>query len=92
MNKLLRLIILLVVACLAGFRTSTALSSPQGDPIAAADDDILFDVFAGFKRIRQGNPRLACKPPEWAAAAHAIVVDDIIHYLWARHGIKTTTG
>ena len=27
---------------------------------------------------------IACEPPEWAAAAHAIVVDDAVHYLWAR--------
>ncbi len=45
---------------------------------------IPFDVFARFKRIPNRNPIFACEPPEWAAAAHAIVVDDTIHYLWGR--------
>jgi len=84
MNRLIRLVILLAVVCLAGFWTSTALSSPHRDASAAAEDAIPFDVFASFKRIQQGNPIFACKPPEWAAAAHTIVVDDTIHYLWAR--------
>jgi predicted GH43/DUF377 family glycosyl hydrolase len=84
MNRLIRLVILLAVLSLAGFWTSTALSSPHRDPIAAAEDAIPFDVFASFKRIQEGNPIFACKPPEWAAAAHTIVVDDTIHYLWAR--------
>ena len=47
-------------------------------------DAIPFEVFAGFERIGEGNPIIACPPPEWAAAAHAIVVDDTVHYLWAR--------
>ena len=39
-----------------------------------AEDGIPFDLFASFERIADGNPVLACEPPEWAAAAHAIVV------------------
>lgn len=50
----------------------------------ASGDDTLFSLFASFRRIAHGNPVLACPPPEWAAAAHAIVVDDTIHYLWGR--------
>ena len=45
-------------------------------------ETIPFEVFAGFKRITTGNPILACPPPQWAAAAHGIVVDDTLHYLW----------
>ena len=45
---------------------------------------IPFEVFASFERIPKGNPVFFCEPPEWAAAAHAIVVDGTIHYLWGR--------
>ncbi len=48
------------------------------------DAAIPFEVFAGFERLEDGNPIIACTPPEWAAAAHAIVVDDTVHYVWAR--------
>ncbi len=47
-------------------------------------DDRLFEVFARFRRIRDGNAVFFCEPPEWAAAAHAIVVGDTVHYLWGR--------
>ena len=47
-------------------------------------DDQLFEVFANFERMQGGQPLLYCAPPEWAAAAHAIVVEDTIHYLWGR--------
>jgi hypothetical protein len=43
---------------------------------------IPFETFARFERILAGNPILACPPPEWAAAAHGIVVDEIVHYIW----------
>ncbi|MFC1716531.1 hypothetical protein ACFL6S_22885 [Candidatus Poribacteria bacterium] len=51
---------------------------------------IPFEVFAGFKRIEKGNPILALKPPLWAAATHAIVVQDIVHYIWCKreHGVR----
>ena len=48
------------------------------------NDAIPFEVFAGFERLEKVNPIIACEPPEWAAAAHAIVVDDTVHYLWGR--------
>jgi len=48
------------------------------------EDAIPFEAFASFERIQEGNPVLACEPPEWAAAAHAIVVGDTVHYVWAR--------
>jgi predicted GH43/DUF377 family glycosyl hydrolase len=43
---------------------------------------IPFEVFAGFKRINDGDPILALDPPLWAAATHAIVVGDTVHYIW----------
>ena len=63
---------------LIGLLTSTALSDQQSDLGA-----IPFEFFASFKRIEKGNPIIAGKLPEWAAAAHAIVVDQTVHYLWA---------
>jgi len=48
------------------------------------DATIPFEAFAGFERLEKGKPIIACEPPEWAAAAHAIVVDETVHYLWAR--------
>lgn len=47
-------------------------------------DDKLFEAFAKFRPIHEDKPLFYCKPPEWAAAAHAIVVGDTIHYLWGR--------
>ena len=49
-----------------------------------AEDGIPFELFASFERIEDGNPVFACEPPEWAAAAHAIVVGETVHYLWGR--------
>ncbi len=43
---------------------------------------IPFDAFAGFRRIGTGNPIIALEPPLWAAATHAIVVADTVHYYW----------
>ena len=48
-------------------------------------DPLPFEFFTGFERLEEHNPILACQPPGWAAAAHAMVVDDTVHYLWARH-------
>jgi predicted GH43/DUF377 family glycosyl hydrolase len=48
------------------------------------DDAIPFEVFAGFKRIEKGNPIIALNPPLWAAATHAIVVEDTVHYIWCK--------
>ena len=48
-------------------------------------DGIPFEVFAGFGRLETCNPIIACEPPEWAAAAHASVVADTRHCLWARN-------
>ena len=48
----------------------------------AKRESIPFEVFASFKRIATGNPIIACDPPQWAAAAHGIIVDDTLHYIW----------
>ena len=45
-------------------------------------DPIPFETFASFERITAETPLLYAEPPAWAAA-HAIVVDEQVHYLWA---------
>ena len=49
---------------------------------------IPFEWFANFKRIESGNPIIALEPPQWAAATHALVVDDMVHYFWCRREIN----
>lgn len=75
-------------ACIGVF-VATAVLAPGracgGEP--EKEQSISFEMFASFQRVEQGNPLLACEPPKWAAAAHAIVVRDTVHYLWARRGI-----
>ena len=51
---------------------------------AERGDAIPFEVFASFERIEGGNPLIALEPPLWAAATHAIVVDETVHYYWSR--------
>ena len=50
-----------------------------------------FEMFASFKRIESGNPIIALQPPLWAAATHAIVVDDTVHYIWCKREIPVST-
>ena len=45
---------------------------------------IPFEAFARFKRIEKGNPIIALPPPQWAAATHAIVIDNTVHYIWCK--------
>ena len=48
------------------------------------NDIIPFEVFASFKRREGGNPIISLPPPLWAAATHAIIVDDTVHYIWCK--------
>ncbi|MFC1997886.1 hypothetical protein ACFLXI_09860 [Chloroflexota bacterium] len=48
-----------------------------------ANRPIPFEFFASFERIEDGNPIIALPPPLWAAATHAIVVADTVHYYWS---------
>ncbi len=45
---------------------------------------IPFETFAHWQRITPETPPFYCAPPEWAAAAHAMVGKDHVHYLWAK--------
>jgi hypothetical protein len=79
--RFVRVILLLAVSW-----TSTAASQPR--PALRTDSKagnaIPFKVFASFRRIEKGNPILSLPPPLWAAATHAIVVDDTVHYYWCK--------
>jgi predicted GH43/DUF377 family glycosyl hydrolase len=50
----------------------------------STEDAIPFEAFTGFKRMNEGKPIIALEPPLWAAATHAIVVGDTVHYVWSR--------
>ena len=56
--------------------------------LSKRQDAIPFEFFASFKRIKQGNPIIALPPPLWAAATHAIVVDDTVHYYWCKNALS----
>ena len=58
----------------------------------AENDPIPFEVFAEFERLESVNPIIACEPPEWAAAAHAFVMDDTVHYLWGAEKRRQLLG
>ena len=45
------------------------------------NDPIPFAAFARFERLTAQKPLLYYEPPAWAAASHAIVVDDTVHYI-----------
>ena len=80
----MRLSLVCVVVSLAVSWTPAAIGRPQPGPgdRPKGEDAIGFEVFAGFKRIEKGNPIFALDPPLWAAATHAIVVDETAHYFW----------
>ena len=82
----MRLTILIAALVAVLLRDSIAFCGrePGAGGKGEAGDAIPFEVFASFKRIPKVNPVFHCDPPEWAAAAHAIVVGDTVHYLWAR--------
>lgn len=82
----MRFIVLVAALFIVLLRASIAFCGPEptAGGKAKAKEAIPFEVFASFKRIAKVNPVFYCKPPEWAAAAHAIVVGNTVHYLWAR--------
>jgi hypothetical protein len=67
---------------------SAVFADSNGDAEDKTRGAIPFEVFASFKRIPTGNPVFYLQPPEWAAAAHAIVVDETVHLAppWAGTG------
>ena len=52
--------------------------------VDASKSIIPFETIASFKRIETGNPIISLTPPLWAAATHAIVIDDTVHYIWCK--------
>jgi hypothetical protein len=87
----MRIILPCVVISVAIFCTSTAIGQPQQNPgdKPKGKEAIPFEVFAGFKRIEKGNPIIALEPPLWAAATHAIVIDQMVHYIWCKREYGT---
>jgi len=53
----------------------------NGDPMTEAP--IPFSAFTNFERLTPQEPLLQVDPPHWAAASHAIIIDNTVHYLWA---------
>ena len=53
-------------------------------PLLAAAKPIPFEVFARFERMPGASPLFVVEPPNWAAAAHVLVVEDTVHYYWSR--------
>lgn len=51
------------------------------------NDVLSFELFASFTRIKEGNPIISLPPPLWAAATHAIIVDDTLHYFWCKREV-----
>ena len=45
--------------------------------------EIPFEAFTNFERVPNASPLLTCAPDEWAAAAHATVAGDKVHYIWS---------
>jgi predicted GH43/DUF377 family glycosyl hydrolase len=57
--------------------------SPALGDVPEDRDAIPFEFFTGFHRFRQ-EPLFALEPPLWAAATHAIVIEDTVHYIWCK--------
>ncbi len=51
---------------------------------AENDTSIPFETFSSFERMEGGDPLLGFEAPDWAAAAHALIVRDTIHYFWSK--------
>lgn len=48
------------------------------------DVSLPFELFTKFERFEKASPLISVPPPDWAAAAHALVVEDTVHYFWSR--------
>jgi len=84
MKRLITLITLLAFIFITCSRTSMVLAGAKRDSVVTTKKVIPFEVFASFKRIPEVNPIFYSKPPQWAAATHAIVVEDTVHYFWCK--------
>jgi hypothetical protein len=69
---------------IAGVFLVFSFSCSPGNQNDLNDKSIPFELFTKFERVENASPLLVVPAPEWAAAAHAIVIDDTIHYIWSR--------
>ncbi|MBN2313372.1 MAG: hypothetical protein JXM79_05545 [Sedimentisphaerales bacterium] len=90
MNRPKRTILLISLLMFIVCWTSTAAGQSQmvHSDHAKGKGAIPFEVFANFKRIEKVNPLIALEPPEWAAATHAIVVGETVHYYWGKRELS----
>jgi len=78
MKRAVAVMTLSVAACVPAADTPApgpADPSPGGGALP-------WEFFASFERIESGNPIIALEPPGWAAATHALIKDDTVHYFW----------
>ena len=76
-NSISKLLILTLI-----FQLLVSCSSNKQE--SDADKSIPFELFTKFERVENASPLLVTPAPEWAAAAHAIVIGDTIHYIWSK--------
>ena len=62
--------------------------APESGSEPEQNQAIPFEVFTQFMRVEGASPLFTAPPDKWAAAAHAIVVDDRIHYYWSLRDAK----
>ena len=48
---------------------------------------IPWEAFTGFRRVGKEGLLISLQPPLWAAATHALIVGDVVHYYWCRREI-----
>ena len=87
MRRILICVVLLLALCWISTATGQSQEGP-GDH-GTGEDAMAFEVFASFKRIEKVNPLFALEPPMWAAATHAIIVDETVHYYWCKREYGT---
>ena len=72
-NLIISLLLAILVSC-----------NPVKNKKEDSDGSIPFEFFTKFERFERASPLIAVPPPDWAAAAHALVVGDTVHYYWSR--------
>lgn len=57
-------------------------------PVEENDSAIPFETFTNWERVEGASPLFTSPPDQWAAAAHAIVVEETVHYFWSMRDPK----
>jgi hypothetical protein len=82
MNKKLfaAILVLLTVVCCT---QDPMVTDPDEEEVVELNESIPFEFWTNFERYELASPLFTASLPEWAAAAHAIVVEDSIHYYYS---------